>query len=87
MGLVHQPLVRESATVEPASRSRAAFQGRKLYVPNEPEFLLTMGEGGRYTQSQKADRLAESLVYNILCLLHIIHIAGEKSYLLGSWEV
>ena len=35
---------------------------------------------------RQARHVAESLIYSISCLLHIIHIAGEKSYLFGSCE-
>ena len=45
LGLVHQPLVGSSQAlraVEPASRSRAAFQGQKLPVPN-----CRVGLGGK----------------------------------------
>ena len=101
LGLVHQPLVRELASFESRNRrtglkEQGCVSGLETVCP-QVQFaatprILNFSDHRRTVDIHKARRqtrhLAESLcTTSRVSFIHIIHIAGEKSYLFGSWEV
>ena len=88
LGLVHQPLVREFASFESRSprtglKDQGCVSGSETVCP-QPQFAATPRilnfSWPVHTARTQTRHVAESLVYSISCLLHLVHIAAEKSF-------